>query len=72
LLLGGGGDKRKSSATHTKDFCGKNVPKLPDFEENTSEIRHLVIDPLENPVQLIQRILVERNVPTKLPDFKEF
>jgi hypothetical protein len=40
--------------THTKDFCAKNVPKLPDFEENISEIHHLVIDPLENPVQLIQ------------------
>jgi hypothetical protein len=33
-----GEDKRKSSATHTKDFCGKNVPKLPAFEENISEI----------------------------------
>jgi hypothetical protein len=24
--------------THTKDFCGKNVPKLPDLEEYFSEI----------------------------------
>jgi len=53
-------------------FVERMSQSLPDFEENISEIRHLVIDPLENPVQLIQRILVERNVPTKLPDFKEF
>jgi hypothetical protein len=27
-----GDKKRKSSVIHTKDFCGKNMPKLLDFE----------------------------------------
>jgi hypothetical protein len=25
--------QKKPIATHIKDFCGKNVPKLPDFED---------------------------------------
>jgi hypothetical protein len=25
--------QKKSIATHIKDFCEKNVPKLPDFED---------------------------------------
>jgi hypothetical protein len=27
---------KKSSATHTKDSCEKNVPKFPDFEGKKS------------------------------------
>jgi hypothetical protein len=27
---------KKSNATHTKDLCGKNVPKSQDFKENIS------------------------------------
>jgi hypothetical protein len=37
-----GGDKRKSSATHTKDFCGKNVPKLPDSEEKCDSYKEFL------------------------------
>jgi hypothetical protein len=29
---------RKSSAAHTKDFCEKNLPKLPNFEGKICEI----------------------------------
>jgi hypothetical protein len=32
------GNPKKSSATHSKDFYEKNVPKLPHFEENIFEI----------------------------------
>jgi hypothetical protein len=33
------GDKTKSSVTHAKDFCGKNVPKSPDdFQGKINEI----------------------------------
>jgi hypothetical protein len=32
------GDKKNSSATHTKDFCEKSLPKLPGIEEKNSEI----------------------------------
>jgi hypothetical protein len=32
------GDKNNSSATHTKDFCEKSLPKLPGFEGKNSEI----------------------------------
>jgi hypothetical protein len=28
--------KRNASATHVKDFCGKNVPKLPDLDNFVS------------------------------------
>lgn len=30
--------KKKSVATHTKDFSGKYATKSPDLEENNSEI----------------------------------
>jgi hypothetical protein len=39
--LGQGGDQKKSSVIHTKDFCEKNVPKSPDFDEFFSEINIL-------------------------------
>jgi len=29
---------RKPSAAHTKDFCEKNLPKLPNFEGKICEI----------------------------------
>jgi len=32
------GDQKRSSVTHSKDYCEKKVPKSPDFEGNFSEI----------------------------------
>ncbi len=62
LVIAGETRENPVPPIHSKDFCAKNVPKLPDFEENISEIHHLVIDPLENPVQLIQEGFLQKGM----------